>query len=315
MKHKILSMGTMYLDLNCLDFPFGEGLVPNREVVGDQYEAVPGGSALIFSCVAASLGLKPVFVGKIGRDEIGTTLKKLLSKRGVSTSLIESSNVQTNIGLNFIDENSNSVMATVGSANQSMSAREVEKKISEELGSIEYLYFGGSLKLKFLLPRLKSIATRAKSLGVKIVLDHGRVTNKNTAADLKIIRELVPLVDFYLPSRDEFLKVWNAPTIETGIKKVSQKSHAQIVVKDAQKGAVSFENGKFFQIPAFDVKVKNTVGAGDSFNAGFLKAQEMKLNHRESIRFASASAAVKISSDGFPTLAKIKKILCKNSCI
>ena len=304
-------MGTMYLDLNCLDFPVGQGLSIDKETVGEQYETVPGGSALIFSSVAASLGLEPLFIGKIGKDITGKMLKKLLSRRGVSTSLVESSGVQTNIGLNFIGADGSSVMATVGSANQSMSAREVETQITREISSIEYIYFGGSLKLKFLLPRLKSIAQKAKKLGVKIILDHGRVTNKNTAADLKIIRELVPLVDIYLPSRDEFLKVWNAPTIETSIKKVAKISAAKIVVKDSQRGAVSVDNGKFFRVPAFDVKVQNTVGAGDSFNAGFLKAQEMNLDHRESIHFASASAAVKISGDDLPTLAKIKKMLRK----
>ena len=141
MKYKILSMGTVYLDLNCFDFPYERGFARNKEVVGKKYEAVPGGSALIFSRVCSSLKLKPVFVGKIGRDKPGALLKKILARDGVTAALIESSEVQTNIGINFIGPDESSMMASVGSANQSLSAIEVEKKVHDYLNSIEYLYF------------------------------------------------------------------------------------------------------------------------------------------------------------------------------
>ena len=55
--HDILSIGTCYLDLVLTDFPFGDGMKPETEVVGSDYAFVPGGSALIFARVSTLVGL------------------------------------------------------------------------------------------------------------------------------------------------------------------------------------------------------------------------------------------------------------------
>jgi sugar/nucleoside kinase (ribokinase family) len=309
MKPVILSLGTMYLDIIYHNFPYGSGLVPNQEVVGNSYEVVPGGSALNFARVCAAIDLTPVFIGKTGKDKTGQLLRELVEEAGIIPAFVQSHKVTTNIGMNYIGEDESSIMTVAGSANQSLAFQEVEDEIAGFFGDIKYLYLGGGFKLKSLLLHYDQIIREAREKKVKIVLDHGRVTNSVTDTEIKIIKKVLPLVDYYLPSRDELLAVWEVAGIKEAIKKIRKVSDAIVVVKDAESGAYGFSQKKTVEVPIFKVKVKNTVGAGDSFNAGFIKAQEDGLNFVESIRFACATAALKISQDKLPTVGEIKIIL------
>jgi len=62
-------------------------------------------------------------------------------------------------------------------------------------------------------------------------------------------------------------------------------------------------------LPAYRVKPGYTVGAGDAFNAGFIKAQMEGRDLRESMCFANATAAEKISHGGIPTMKHIEERL------
>lgn len=309
MKQKILSIGTMYLDINCHSFPYGQGLLPEQEVVGRDYEIVPGRSALNFARFCASLEFSPIFIGKAGVDKAGALLEELVLETGIIPAFIKSNNVATNLGMNFVGENGKSIMTVVGTANQSLNGQEVENKVYEYLNNVEYLYLGGCFKLKSLLPHFLGLAKKAKKQGVKIVLDHGRTNNDISKKDIQIVHELIEFVDYYLPSKDEFLSVWNENSIENAAKKVQKNSSTTIVVKDAENGAIGFNKEEKVYVPSFPVRVQNTVGAGDSFNAGFIKAQDLGFDFEKSIRFACATAAVKISQTNLPTMREVEAVL------
>jgi len=117
------------------------------------------------------------------------------------------------------------------------------------------------------------------------------------------------LIDYYLPSAEELRAVWGGKDIKEAAKNAGKYTKAVIIVKDGKNGAIGFTQNKFTEIPAFKVRSLNTIGAGDAFNAAFLKAQSMNLNLAESIRFACAAAAIKVSDSEFPSLPKIKKML------
>ncbi len=304
-------MGAMYADINCLKFPYKKGLLPNQEIVGDVYEVVPGGSALNFARVCAGLDLHPVFVGKIGKDKIGALLKELLLETGITPSLIEDPKASTMVGMNFIGEDESSIMTVVGSASRSFIGKQMMDKIEPYLDKVGYLYIGGCFKLKALLPFYPALARKARRKNVKVILDHGRITNLVSKVDIQTIKKILPFVDHYLPNKEEFLAVWGGNSVDEAVAKVRKISASDIVVKDAEKGATGFRKNKSIQLPSFKVAVLNTVGAGDSFNAGFIKAQSLGSDFVESIRFGSATAALKISDSSLPTLKKIEKLLKK----
>jgi len=312
MSQRILSLGAMYFEINTFNFPLPDSLTLETETVGGEYNINPGGSAINFARVCSSLGLSPVFVGKLGSGVIGEELTKMMREEGIEPAFIVDSSVQTNFAINFARKDGKTLMFVNGTANQSLGPEEVEHQLAENLAHVNYLYLGGSLKLSKLLPVYPEIISKAKELGVKIAPDHGRKNSGTTNEEIEMIKRVVAGVDYYFPSKDELLSVWEAESIEEAVGKIQNVSEAMVVVKDAENGVYGFFDEKSVHVTAFSVDVRSTVGAGDSFNAGFIKAQSEGLDFGKSLRFGCATAAIKISQKELPTLDQVQ-LLCQTS--
>lgn len=310
----LISIGGAYIDVNAPNFPLGQdGLSLESEVVGQQYVLEPGGSAVNFARLCSVLGVPTSFVGKVGKDTLGGILADLLVQSRVEPALIVSEDVSTNVSFNMINAEGKSIMAVVGTANQALTADEVYSKVSARLAGSSYLFIGGCFKLKKLMPAFMKLAVDANISGVKVVLDHARITNGVSEDEKETVRQLALASDVYLPSADEFRELWGVDTIEAGLVLLQQKGYGGVlVVKDGEHGAVTVVNGEILRIVAFPVKPLHTVGAGDSFDAGFIASQHRgdKLVH--SIKFACATAALKISLPALPTYNEVARFLADN---
>lgn len=311
MKERLLSVGTAYIDINCRNFVFENSLRINTETIGDDYEVSLGGSALNFARICSNLSIPVIFIGKIGNDIMGKTLITLLDKTLITPALIQSDKVSTNVAVHYIRKDGRSIMTSCGTANRSLSPEEIESEVNKHIDNIKYLYLGGCFKLKNLLPFYPKLARRAKNKNVLVVVDHGRLHNKVSQRDIDLIKETIKIADYYLPSRDEFLTLWCANSIKEGLKKVAKKSNTIIVVKNSEKDVVGLNKFGTVVVPTFPVFPINTVGAGDSFNAGFIKGLSLELSFRDAIRFGCATAALKISQEKLPTINQVKKLVLK----
>ncbi|MEO6508948.1 MAG: PfkB family carbohydrate kinase, partial [Patescibacteria group bacterium] len=207
------------------------------------------------------------------------------------------------------DTSPEAMMITLGDANQSLLPDEVLPKIEEHIKFVDYLYLGGSFKMTKLLPYYSQYIQIAKSNGVKVVLDHGRVTNQTLQEDVEIVKKTISDIDIYLPNYEELLSVWKCENLEDAVKKVREESRCTIVVKKGVDGAYGNDAVEEVSVPGFKVPVVHTVGAGDSFNSGFIRAQSMGMGFKDSIKFANATAAIKISKYELPTVQSIEELL------
>ncbi|MCB9362818.1 hypothetical protein H6504_05260 [Candidatus Woesearchaeota archaeon] len=307
MKYDVVSLGGIYLDINCTDFPFGEGLLPETETVGNKYQMLPGGSALNFSRSLLHLGAQPAFIGKKGNDYTGELLERMLELESISSLLITSHEVQTNIGFNMINEGK-TLMTVLGSANQSLDADDVQSKLEEALPDAKYLYLGSAFKMKSLIPYYQDFVDLAIHHNVPVVLDHGRITNDIHRKDRVAMRALIKDVDIYMPSNDEFLDLFDAVSLDRAAESASTLSDVRIVVKRGSDGATGYD-GRKHHIPAYNVEPKYLVGAGDSFNAGFIRGQLQGLGFADSIEYGCASAALKITMPGLPNSNSVEEFI------
>ncbi len=311
MSAKILSLGNTYFEIDCLNFPVDK-VVVNREIAGEKYVVYSGGSALNCTRICKALGFSTFFVGKIGDDITGRMATQMLEDEGIGFYPIISSEHQTNLALNFVSDTDGQLITIAGNASQDLEASELDEKLNELLPQVDYLYLGGIFKLKKLLPSLWEIVATAKKNSSKIVLDHNRLTNKTTEEEKSIMKKVIPVVDYYLPSKDELMDLYGGDSLDDTVKILTNERKGVSVIKDAENGAIGIRDGKIERVPAFQVPIHNTVGAGDSFNAGFLRAVEDGLDFSESIRFANATAALKISKEELPTYEEVKN-LCQKS--
>lgn len=306
---ELVAVGAVYMDFNAVipeDTESSGGT--NKERVGGDYEVIPGGSAVNFARLCVNLGMPVRLIGKIGKDPIGVVVEDAIERSGITSSLVQSPDVQTNVSTHFISKGS-AAMTVIGTANASLNHQEVKTELERHIDTIDTLYLGGVYKLKKLLPNFQSLAGYARGQGVQVVLDHGRVNNSVSTEDIATVKDLITEVDIYLPSRDEFLATWDAETIEGAAQKVREKNpDITIVVKDGENGAIGFQGDEIYRVPAFPTDVYHTVGAGDSFNAGFMRSFAER-DFLASITFGCATASLKISGHTLPTYEDVVILL------
>lgn len=301
-----LAIGSCYIDVDVGDMPYDEhGIAADVEMIGGEYHLAAGGSAVNFCRLLQDLGVTSAFVGMVGEDEFGSILERLLTEAGVEPILVRRAEVKTNLSTNLTSQDGKSHnMFTMGTANAALQADNVMPKLREVIPTAKILYMGSCLKLKGLQPSFGVIADIASKGNTSIVVDHGRVPKDVSEESKAMVKALVSLAKYYLPSREEFLTLWEVDSIEAGLEALNNNApDLTVVVKDGSNGAYYFEHGKVKHVDALKVpKVVKLTGAGDSFNAGFIAAQLRQLPMEECVAFGCSVAAVKISEQEIPVV-------------
>jgi sugar/nucleoside kinase (ribokinase family) len=135
----------------------------------------------------------------------------------------------------------------------------------EYLASARHFHMSSLFLQRQLLPHVPDLFRRMKASGLTTSLD----TNDDPDDRWEGIEEILPHVDILLPNEREAKKIARADDLETALSQLAQKVPT-VVVKMGASGAVAVRDGQRFSAPAVPVTVVDPVGAGDSFDAGFL---------------------------------------------
>jgi len=110
------------------------------------------------------------------------------------------------------------------------------------------------------------------------------------------VRNALPNVDYVFFNDEELEFVSGKGIIEDGVHCLQDKYGAKnVIITQGSKGSQLFLEGKNYHIRAFTPRVKSpTTGAGDSYMAGFLKAQELYDDPIKQGEFAAMTATMVI---------------------
>lgn len=310
----VLCIGPVYIDVNFVNFPCGQGLPVEKEISGSEYEIRPGGSAPNFFRFGSSIGLETILTGCVGDDIFGDAVLSLLSASGRQAVLRRYQGSLTEIGINFIAESGAAVMVTAGSAKNFFREDDILDTIQRYRENVDYIYLGGSFKLPHLLPFFESLTRDSACEDICFILDHGRIPENIGPDTIVQMKSLAGAVDIYLPSRTEFLTLWGAGHLEAAAEAVLHLwdgKDAILAVKDGRAGAMGFADDRRIKVSAYEVEVRSTVGAGDSFNAGFIKSWSSGKDLRASLEFGCAAGAVKVGGSDAPSTAEVLSLKAK----
>jgi sulfofructose kinase len=135
----------------------------------------------------------------------------------------------------------------------------------------------------------------ARGLGLAAVVDVDRPVDADPATDTgRILSSATHLVY----SRDALLATMGEGDIPAALAAAQRRSAAWIGVTDGERGTSWLEDGAIEHLPAFRVRVVDTLGAGDVFHGAFALALAEGCAERDAVRFASAAAAVKCTLAG-----------------
>lgn len=223
-----------------------------------------GSSSAICASNLSSLGMRVVFIGKIGNDLFGHFCKEQLAKKEVDTSMIlidEKLETGATVVLNFGEDRANVTYQG------SMKHLSVEEITDEMLRQGRHLHFSSYFFQPGFKNKLDILFKKAKEAGLSTSLDIQWDPAEQWDFDYK---KVLPLTDIFLPNEKELLSLTKQSSVENAIHVIRNFGNI-IVVKRGIEGSLMSYDGNIIPCKAFTNKnAVDAIGAGDSFNAGFI---------------------------------------------
>ncbi len=232
------------------------------EKLVDSATLTVGSSSVIFACGAARLGLKVAFVGLCGADIFGRFMLDEMSRRGVDISAVRvEPEQQTGLTVILNKGNDRAILTYPGV----MADLCAEAVTDELLAQARHLHVASYFLQTALQPGLPDLFRRAHNLGLTTSLD----TNWDPSGQWHGVDELLPLTDIFLPNENEAIAISGAHTGGQALKRLA-KLTATIAMKRGAQGALVCRGEETASACALSGDVVDTVGAGDTFDAGFV---------------------------------------------
>jgi sugar/nucleoside kinase (ribokinase family) len=152
---------------------------------------------------------------------------------------------------------------------------------------------GSYFLLDALRPDVPRLFDEAKARGLSISIDTNYDPTEQWSGGL---RETLQHVDVFLPNETELLAITQEDSIEAGLERLAEVP--TVVVKLGARGAVAQRGSQIVYTDAVPVKVLDTTGAGDSFDAGFVYAYLAGQDLAQALRFACACGSLSTRAAG-----------------
>jgi sugar/nucleoside kinase (ribokinase family) len=254
--------GELNLDLILYGLP--EQLLPERELLADQMTLTLGSSSAIVAHNLASLGSRVGFQSRIGDDPLGQIALDRLQQSSADVSRVRRVSGSTSTGLTVILHHD--------SWRNILTYRGTIAELAWEDLDLDYLSDSGHFHLSSLylqhglLPRVRDLFAELKSRGLTLSLDTNDDPDDRWEGNLP---DLLRQVDVFLPNEREACKASGTEDLESAVRKLSELVPL-VVVKLGRKGALAQRGKERVTSTSRAVTAVDTVGAGDSFDAGFL---------------------------------------------
>jgi sugar/nucleoside kinase (ribokinase family) len=221
-----------------------------------------GSSSAIFACGAARLGLRVAFVGVCGADPFGRFMLAEMNSRRVDTSsVLVRTEGQTGLSV-ILNRGTDRAILTHPGLVSALTAADV---VDDLLRQARHLHVASYFLQTALQPGLPGLFARAHNLGLSTSLD----TNWDPSGAWHGFNELLPLVDVFLPNENEAFALSGTNDLELSLQYLGESCKV-VAIKRGADGAIARGGGENAQTAALKVNLVDTVGAGDSFDAGFL---------------------------------------------
>ncbi len=256
--------GELNLDLILYGLP--EQLPPERELLADRMMLTLGSSSAIVAHNLSALGSRVGFQSRIGDDPLGKIALERLQQGGVDISQVRRVPSLTTTGLTVIlhHEAWRNILTYAGT----IAETSWDDLDLDYLADSRHFHFSSYYLQRALRPRVGELFQRLKAKGLTISLDTNDDPEDRWEGGL---HEVLRHVDVFLPNEREACKAAGTDDddLEAAIRILS-KHVPLVVVKLGRKGALAQRGAERLTSAPMQVVAVDTVGAGDSFDAGFL---------------------------------------------
>jgi sugar/nucleoside kinase (ribokinase family) len=290
MQKEVLVIGELNVDLllnKVKGFP-----TVGKEILAEEMTFTLGSSSAIFAANLASLGITTSFCGMVGNDMFGKYMLAELNRRNVDTSLItEDPKYQTGITvvLNYDQDRAN--ITHCGAMEHFTISNVPIARFSE----FKHLHLSSYFLQKGLQSDIADLFKTAQENGLSTSLDLQWDPENTWQFPYK---SCLPYVDFFLPNEAEILALTGTDQLSDAFRVLDGVSNT-IVVKRGVKGALAYSEGTYTDAaPYLHTQFVDAIGAGDSFNAGFISSFLQGKSLQESLLCGNLSGAINTTGSG-----------------
>lgn len=264
-------------------------LPEEREILASGFELTLGSSSAILAHNLALLGSKVSFSSRIGTDVFGEMCCQKLREAGVDVGHVVRSGSGSNTGITLILPlpASRRILTYPGA----MFEMGIEDLDLDYLATAHHFHLSSLFLHRRLSPDIPWLFREMKRRGMTTSLD----TNDDPENRWNgVLEEVLQAVDLLLCTEEELAKI---AKVEAAAEYVSAKIPV-LVVKRGARGACAYSEGRKIDMPPLHVGAIDSVGAGDSFDAGFLHQWIRKAPLETCVAFGNLTGGLSVTRPG-----------------
>jgi ribokinase len=263
---------------------------PGETVRGHDFRVAPGGKGANQATAAARLGGNVSFIGSIGDDDFGRSLKLSLLDSGVDTSRLHVRPSSTGVALVLSETSGENSIAIAAGANDLLLPADIDAA-AEEIAEASIVV----CQFESPVATIEHLVELAKKLGVPVLL--------NPAPARPLTDAMLNGIRFLVPNRHELASLTGLPTgglpdVETAVKTLLARGVQTVITTLGREGVLRATLDGARMIAAPVVQAVDTTGAGDTFVGAFAAEWCRTSDVDAAIIFAQRAAAYSVTGRG-----------------
>lgn len=249
-----------------------------------------GSSGAIFASGAARLGLRTAIVGLVGEDVFGDFVIARLRAAGVRTEgVVVSTTSSTGLTLILNRGDDRAILTYLGTMSE-MTAAMVDQQL---LARARHVHVTSYFLQHALQPDLPALLKSVRQRGGTTSIDTNWDPDERWADGIQDVLAEVAVV---LPNEAEALALTGSDTVGSAAETLGRVV-PDVAVKRGARGGYARQGDAVVTAPSLVVDVRDTTGAGDSFDAGYVYGLLRGLSPHDRLRAACICGA--LSTRGF----------------
>lgn len=259
--------------------------VRGETLLGRDFDMGPGGKGSNQAVQAARLGANVEFIGKLGRDNFGEIGTKLYAQENVGTTFLQVTDERnTGVGFIVLDARGDNFIVLDPGANALFSPNDVERARER----IEHS--------QVVITQLE-IPVETAGHALKRARDAEVISILNPAPAQRVAPEILKNADIVTPNETELrILLGHAPDANVNALDLCGQLLAigvqRVILTRGAYGAMIVTRDGYVNIPAFQIDVVDTTGAGDAFNGTLATYLAGGMPLEPAVRHAAAAGAL-----------------------
>lgn len=259
---------------------------------------LPGGQVATAVAACQQWGLRTRYVGKVGDDSAATLHREEFARLGVETHLLTAKGCKSQQAFILVDDTGERTVLWKRDERLTLRPEELQR---------EWIVEARALHVDGHDTAAAAVAAGwARAAGVPVVADLDDLYPG--------VEALLGNLDYFVASRDIPGRITGEQDLRKSLRVVHKKYGFRLTAATlGDEGVLAWDGAKFHYAAAYCVKVVDTIGAGDTFHAGFIYGLLQGWPLQQQLEFGCAAAALNCTGmgarGGIQPVARIEELM------